>query len=69
MQSPIVDQIGQLAGFDLKNGLAGIGANDFDFDDSTQPEAETVEAVEAPVDTATLQKLAGITPERRVKAK
>ncbi|MNK54313.1 Inner membrane protein YqiK [compost metagenome] len=69
LQSPIVDQIGQLAGFDLKNGLAGIGANDFDFDDSTQPEAETVEAVEAPVDTATLQKLAGITPERRVKAK
>lgn len=67
LQSPVVEQIGALAGFDLKNGLAGIGESTFNFDDSDQPEAETVEAVEAPVDTAALQKLAGITPERRVR--
>ncbi len=68
LQSPVVEQIGALAGFDLKNGLAGIGESTFNFDDAAQPEAETVEAVEAPVDTAALQKLAGITPERRNSA-
>lgn len=64
LQSPIAKQIGQLAGFDLQNGLAGIGANEFNFDDADQPEVGTVTS-EEPVDTKTLQKLAGIKPEKR----
>ena len=62
-QAPLIDAIVGAAGFDLKNGLAGVAPNSlFDFDDATQDEAnaEVVPAAEAEVDVDKLQKLAGI---------
>jgi len=72
-QAPLVDAIVGAAGFDLKNGLAGVvPASTFDFDDAEQVEEEvqSVPTPKAPVESYNpeeLQRLAGIKAEKSGK--
>lgn len=69
LQAPFVDEIGKMAGYDLRNGLNGLG-DAFGFDKESEYPVETEIAEEAEIDeVADLRKLAGITSDVGTKTK